>query len=231
MPDVKINREAQEAKLRSLAADLTQASATGDQAAITRLSRDYAAAKSLLDLMIEIERTERSLNDAHQAAADVSDPELQKLADSEITRLTPQLDRLRSDLNEILSPADPHDAKDVLVEIRAGAGGDEAALFAAQLFRMYARFAERQGWQTNLLSSNHTGIGGLKEVIFEIHGQRVYSLMKFESGVHRVQRVPETEKSGRVHTSTTTVAVVPIAEEADLVIDQARVVPPAFRRV
>jgi peptide chain release factor 1 len=114
---------------------------------------------------------------------------------------------------------DPSDAKDVIVEIRAGAGGDEAALFAAELFRMYARFAERQGWKTQLISSSQTGIGGLKEAIFEMHGDHVYRLMKFESGVHRVQRVPETEKSGRVHTSTVTVAVVPEAEESELVID------------
>ena len=118
----------------------------------------------------------------------------------------------------MLHPADPNDEKDIIIEIRAGAGGDEAGIFAADLFRMYSRYAEKQNWKTSILSSSKSDIGGFKEVIFEIAGQNVYSKMKFESGVHRVQRIPETEKSGRIHTSTATVAVLPQAEETELEI-------------
>ncbi|MEK7167580.1 MAG: peptide chain release factor 1, partial [Patescibacteria group bacterium] len=128
-------------------------------------------------------------------------------------------DDLEKELKVLLLPKDSSDERDAIVEIRAGAGGDEAALFAAELFRMYARFAERNNWKTKIISSNAIGIGGFKEIIFEITGKKVYSLMKYESGVHRVQRVPETEKKGRVHTSTVTVAVLPEAEELDLKID------------
>jgi peptide chain release factor 1 len=125
---------------------------------------------------------------------------------------------LEKEINDELTPADPMDKKNIIIEIRAGTGGDEAALFAADLFRMYSRFAESQGWKTKILDANQIGIGGFKEIIFEISGKDVYKSLKYESGVHRVQRVPETEKSGRVHTSAATVAVLPEAEEIDIEI-------------
>ncbi len=172
-----------------------------------------------LALADEVVATEQALAATQQSATDASDPELQAMAVSEVAILTAKLANLQPLLDDALIPPEPNDAKNALIEIRAGAGGDEAALFAAELFRMYSRFAERQGWSTALISSSHTGIGGLKEVIFEIHGDNVYGRLKFESGVHRVQRVPDTEKSGRVHTSTVTVAVIPEVEESELVID------------
>lgn len=126
---------------------------------------------------------------------------------------------LEKELKLLLLPKDPNDEKNVFVEIRAGAGGDEAALFAADLFRMYSRFAERNRWKSELISVNESGIGGMKEVVFMISGQGAYSRLKYESGVHRVQRVPETESGGRIHTSTATVAIMPEAEDVDVVID------------
>lgn len=198
---------------------LTSASTQGDQAAIEKLSRRYAQIEHTLSLADDLQAIETSLRETQKTADDGSDPELQRMAQDELATLTKKRGLLTEALNEELHPADPNDGKNIIVEIRAGAGGDEAALFAAELFRMYSRFAERHQWKTNLMSSSHTGIGGLKEVIFEVIGQNVYRWLKYESGVHRVQRVPETEKSGRVHTSTVTVVVVPEAEEEDLVID------------
>lgn len=148
-----------------------------------------------------------------------SDPELRALAETEITRLEKQLEEMESRLWKMLIPKDPRDSKDVIVEIRAGAGGDEAGLFAADLYRMYTRYAERQGWKTELLSAHPTGVGGYKEIIFSVRGQGAFSHFKYESGVHRVQRVPITESSGRIHTSTATVAVLPEADEVEVHID------------
>jgi len=141
------------------------------------------------------------------------------LAHEELRALEPQLEELEVQIKFLLLPKDPNDNRNVIVEIRAGAGGEEASLFAAVLFRMYMRYAERKGWTTEMLSSSETGLGGFKEVIFRIEGEGAYSLLKYESGVHRVQRVPVTEASGRIHTSTATVAVLPEAEEVDVHID------------
>ncbi len=202
-----------------LESDLQRASASHDTAELQKLSRVHSRVGELLRMDEELTTIEQSLAHAQTAAHDSSDGELQQMAAEEARTLSAQQTKLAAELDEQLNPSDPHDGKDILVEIRAGAGGDEAALFAAELFRMYSRYAERQEWKTNLLSSSHTGIGGLKEVIFEVIGRNVYRALKHESGVHRVQRVPDTEKNGRVHTSTVTVAVVPEAEETDLVID------------
>jgi peptide chain release factor 1 len=147
------------------------------------------------------------------------DPELRELARLELTTLEERRDALLAKLRILLLPKDPNDDRNVVLEIRAGTGGDEAGLFAADLFRMYSRFAETQGWRIDVLSSHETGAGSLKEIIALIEGQRVYSRLKYESGVHRVQRVPATEASGRIHTSTATVAVLPEAEEVDIQID------------
>lgn len=147
------------------------------------------------------------------------DPEFQELAHLELTALEQRRDALIAELKILLLPKDQNDERNVVLEIRAGTGGDEAGLFAADLFRMYSRFAENQGWRVEVLSSHETGVGSLKEIVALIEGQRVYSRLKYESGVHRVQRVPATEASGRIHTSTATVAVLPEAEEVDIQID------------
>ena len=147
------------------------------------------------------------------------DPELRELARLELTALEERRDALLAELKLLLLPKDQNDERNVVLEIRAGTGGDEAGLFAADLFRMYSRFAETHGWRVEVLSSHETGVGALKEIVALIEGQRVYSRLKYESGVHRVQRVPATEASGRIHTSTATVAVLPEAEEVDIQID------------
>ncbi len=179
------------------------------QADIEEIVTAYRAYK---DTAEELEETRTLLTD------DV-DPELRELAEAEVASLQARLDELEARLQQLLLPKDPRDAKDVIVEIRAGAGGDEAGLFAADLYRMYTRYAERQGWKTELLSAHSTGIGGFKEVIFDVKGQGAFSRFKFESGVHRVQRVPITESSGRIHTSTATVAVLPEVDEVEVHVD------------
>lgn len=154
-----------------------------------------------------------------EAESLLDDPEMGDLARSELEELEPEAARLEGELKRMLLPKDPRDDKNVIVEIRAGAGGDEAGLFGAELARMYMRYAENHGWKTEILSANETGIGGYKEVVFKIDGKGAYSRLKFESGVHRVQRVPVTESSGRIHTSTATVAVLPEMDEVDVQID------------
>jgi peptide chain release factor 1 len=148
-----------------------------------------------------------------------SDPELREMARADVERLTREREALEAEIRSLLLPKDPNDDKDVILEIRAGAGGEEAALFAAELFRMYGRYAESQGWKVEPLSLSETGPGGLKEAIASVSGERVFSRLKYERGVHRVQRVPATESAGRIHTSTVTVAVLPEAEEVDVQID------------
>ena len=149
-----------------------------------------------------------------------ADADMRELAKEELKSLTPKRDAMVSDLKLLLIPKDPNDQKNVVLEIRAGTGGDEAALFAGELFRMYSKYAERQGWKIEVMSTSDTGVGGLKEVIATIEGRGVYSKLKYESGVHRVQRVPATEASGRIHTSTATVAVLPEAEDVDIQINE-----------
>ena len=155
-----------------------------------------------------------------QELADSSEGDMRDLAHQELRTLEVRRDTLLTAIKTLLVPKDPNDEKNVVLEIRAGTGGEEAALFAADLFRMYHKFAERQGWRLEVLSANETGVGGLRESIALVEGRQVYSRLKYESGVHRVQRVPETEASGRIHTSTATVAVLPEAEEVDIQIDQ-----------
>ena len=160
---------------------------------------------------------------AHAAEArlmlDDSDSDLRQMAADELQRLEPELKRLEEELKILLLPKDPHDEKNVVVDIRAGTGGDEASLFAAEIFRMYSRYAESQGWKVEISSVSDSAIGGYKEVIALISGHKVYSKLKYESGVHRVQRVPVTEQQGRVHTSAITVAVLPEADEVEVQID------------
>jgi len=183
------------------------------------LAREQASIEELVTKYREYKATLKSLEETQAMVAQGLDEEMAELAKDELERLEEQRDRLLQEIKVALIPRDPADDKDVIVEIRAGAGGEEAGLFAADLFRMYARYASGKGWLPEIINSNETGIGGFKEIIFEVKGKGAYSRLKYESGVHRVQRVPLTESSGRIHTSTATVAVLPEAEEVELAID------------
>lgn len=183
------------------------------------LAKERASIEDVVAKYREYKQTVTSLEETEGMLEQGLDEEMASLARDEIDTLQQHRDVIRHGLKLALMPHDPADDKDVIMEIRAGAGGDEAGLFAADLFRMYGRFALAKGWQTNILSSNETGVGGLKEIVFEIKGKGVYRKLKYESGVHRVQRVPATESSGRIHTSTATVAVLPEAEEVEVAVD------------
>jgi peptide chain release factor 1 len=206
------------ARHSELEAKLQDAAVLANPDELRKLSIEYSELGETLRLADELASLESALKDTESGLRDEADPELKAMMTNEVAELREKIATLSASLSDRLEPPDPNDARDIIVEIRAGVGGDEAALFAAELFRMYARFAERQGWKTHLLSSSQTGIGGMKETVFEIRGKNVFRKLKFESGVHRVQRVPETEKSGRVHTSTVTVAVLPKPEALEVVI-------------
>jgi peptide chain release factor 1 len=208
-----------EARYERLNELLSDPDVLADREQLTRYTREQASLQALVSLYRELKRVMEELDGARALLADNRDPELAELAREEIRSLEARLQELHGELRIALLPKDPNDEKNVIVEIRAGAGGDEAGLFAADLFRMYSRYAERHNWKTEVLSANETGIGGFKEIIFEVRGQEAYSRLKYESGVHRVQRVPVTEASGRIHTSTATVAVLAEAEEVDVDID------------
>ncbi|MFA5127337.1 MAG: peptide chain release factor 1 [Patescibacteria group bacterium] len=186
---------------------------------IAELGRQYTEAKLIFNLWEKISKNQAELQSLKDSLKNETDSDMLSLTQEEIQNLEKRISCDQLELEELVHPADPRDNKNVIIEIRAGTGGDESTLFAAELFRMYSRFAESMGWKIKLLSTNRTGLGGFKEAIAEITGEHVYKFLKFESGVHRVQRVPETEKSGRVHTSAATVAVMPEAEEVDLVIE------------
>ncbi len=183
-----------------------------------RLGSEYANLKAVIDRFDNYEKTIKDIQENQKIIAQEKDDELKQLAASENVELLTKQKELEKQLQVDLLPADPNDSKDIIMEIRAGTGGEEAALFAGSIFRMYSRYAEQKGFKVELISSNKTGIGGFKEVIFNIRGNDAYKHFKYESGVHRVQRIPETEKSGRIHTSAATVAVLPEAEEVDLEI-------------
>jgi peptide chain release factor 1 len=211
-------REQLETRKTELEQQLQDPALARDRDRFAAASREHAQVSRALDLLDLLDRLEREIGEAQEAAA-APEPELREVGEAELARATTERDRTRLELDELLEPGDSLDQKDIIVEIRAGVGGDEAELFAAELFRMYARFAERQGWRTRLLDESPTPLSGYKHAVFMIEGDRVYRGLKFESGVHRVQRVPATEKSGRIHTSTVTVAVLPKAEEVDLRIE------------
>jgi len=173
----------------------------------------------LQDITSRLDKLDELNEQLDQAKSMLSDPDMAEMARSEISDVQPKLDELVAELEDELTPTDPSDPKDVIVEIRAGAGGDEAALFAGELYRMYARYSEARGYKLDLISESPSDSGGFKDISFEVNGKMVYRYLKFESGVHRVQRVPATESQGRIHTSTATVAVLPEAEEADIEIN------------
>jgi peptide chain release factor 1 len=184
---------------------------------------ELAKERADLEPIVSAYREYKSLNDDLEQAKillDSEDEDLQELANIEVSELTPQIEALERELISMLLPRDPRDDRNVIMEIRAGTGGDEAGLFAADLFRMYSRYAEGRGWDVEILSQNETGVGGFKEVVFSVNGKGAYSRLKYESGVHRVQRVPITESQGRIHTSTATVAVLAEADEVEIKIPE-----------
>jgi peptide chain release factor 1 len=183
-----------------------------------KLMKEHAELGPLVQAFRRYKHLEKELADSQSLLKDESDEDLKAMAREEVQSLKEQIGQVEEDLRVLLLPKDPNDEKNVLLEIRAGTGGEEAALFAADLYRMYTRLAERRGWKLEVMSHSATGLGGLKELIALISGNRVYSQLKFESGTHRVQRVPETESQGRIHTSAVTVAVLPEAEDVDVQI-------------
>jgi peptide chain release factor 1 len=198
---------------------MSQPEIASDQNAIRKLGREYSQLQHVVELWNEMTSAQTDLEGAEEMIAEEDDPEVLEMANTEADELKEKLETLFADIKLELLPKDETEHADAVVEIRAGAGGDEAGLFAAEVFRMYQRYAESRKWKMKVLSQNDTGLGGLKEVTVEIEGERAYQRLHLESGVHRVQRVPETESQGRIHTSTATVAVMPKAEELDLVIE------------
>lgn len=200
-----------------------------DQALWQKTVKEHAALQPVTEAYQQYTKVKRELADNQKLLEEESDEELRTLAKEEVAEGKRMLEQLEQTMKLLLLPKDPNDEKNVFVEIRAGAGGDEAALFAAEVFRMYGRYAERRGWKTELVSLNENGLGGFKEVVFMIRGQGAFSRMKYESGVHRVQRVPATESGGRIHTSTVTVAVLPEVEEVDVQLDMNDIRIDVFR--
>ena len=198
--------------------ELSKTETVSDLQKFKKLNKKQSALKEIVDKYENFLKIEKSILENNEMIKSEEDEELVIMAKEENKELLNNKNKLEEEIQLLLIPKDPKDEKDVIVEIRAGAGGDEAGLFAVDLFRMYAKFAENQNWKTIILNSNKSSVGGFKEVVFEINGADVYSKMKYESGVHRVQRIPKTEKQGRVHTSTATVAVLPQAEETELEI-------------
>jgi peptide chain release factor 1 len=207
-------------KLSALERQLSDPELVNNQQKYQEVVRDHSRVSKLNELYREYTRIKQDLKDNRELIRDeAEDPELAELARAEIQELTARELDLEKQISLMLLPTDPNDEKNTFLEIRAGTGGDEAALFVADLFRMFSRYAEMQGWKVEIMSSNPIGIGGFKELIALISGKKVYSKLKYEAGVHRVQRVPETETQGRIHTSAVTVAIIPEAEEVDLHIE------------
>ena len=207
------------AKYKEMNKKLSDPEIINDSSKYQKLLKKHAKLKKIVEKYKEYKEAKEGIEEAEEMMEMDDDPEVQELAEMEIEELKPKKERLEERLPIMLLPDDPNDEKNVIVEIRAGAGGDEAALFAADLYRMYTRYAEGRGWKVEIMNANPSGVGGYKEIIFTVEGDDVFKYLKYESGVHRVQRVPSTESSGRIHTSTATVAVLPEAEEVDIDID------------
>jgi peptide chain release factor 1 len=220
--------DAVEARFKEIESRLADPELGNKPGEFRRLSQEHSQLEGLVR-EYQLHRKLKSEIASNKELVYEKDPELAAMAREELKRLEPELEASIRKLQVLLLPADPNDGKNIVLEVRAGAGGEEAALFVAELFRLYQRFAERQGWKLELLSSNPTGIGGFREIIAEIQGSRVYSRLKWEGGVHRVQRVPATEAQGRIHTSTVTVAVLPEAEEVDVTLNPTELRIDVFR--
>jgi peptide chain release factor 1 len=208
-----------ERRYETLSHLLGQPEVINKQEEFQKAAKEYAELGKVVELYRRLKRIEEEIRGSQDLLNHEEDEEMRRLAKEELQRLTEAKEKMREDLRLALLPKDPNDEKNILLEIRAGTGGDEAGLFASDLFRMYSKYAEKMGWRLEILSHHFTGVGGLKEMIALIEGKGVYSRMKFESGVHRVQRVPTTESQGRIHTSTVTVAILPEAEDVDVQID------------
>ena len=208
-----------EARYEELTAQMGEPDVATDHARVQALARERSQLEEVVGLYRESQKVSSALDEARSIVSDGGDAELVELANEEIEALEHRQRELADQLKRALLPKDPRDDRDVIVEIRAGTGGDEAGLFAADLYRMYSRYADDRNWKTAIVSANETGIGGFKEIIFEVHGEGAYSRFKYESGVHRVQRVPQTETQGRIHTSVATVAVLPEADEVEVHIE------------
>ena len=219
-PRLKAKLESLEERSKELAALLAEPDVTQDMDRYRTLTRSYAELTPVVEKFAAFRKKAADLDDAKQMLEESDDAEMRAMAAEEIGELEAQLALLEQELRVALLPSDPSDEKNVILEIRAGTGGDEASLFAGELFRMYTRFAETQGWKVRLTDLSESSVGGVKEVIAIVEGDRVYSRLKYESGVHRVQRVPETEAQGRIHTSAVTVAVMPEADEVEVDLDE-----------
>lgn len=195
--------------------ELLNPSIAADRKKIMEVSRRHSELKNTVGLILDLEKMEKNIEEAKKII-ETESGELAEMAKEELIDLEKKHNILKNKIEEELHPADPNDKKNIIMEIRAGTGGDESTLFTAELYRLYARFAEKQKWKLEILDSNRIGIGGFKEIIFSVKGKNVYGTLKYEGGTHRVQRVPETEKAGRIHTSAVTVAVLPEAEEVDV---------------
>jgi len=205
-------------KFKDLGIKLSDPALMNDRSELTKISKAHSSLKPVYKLILDWEKVNSDLAGNREIIKTETDPELKKIAEDEIDGLQKKLATIEAAIKEELHPANPNDKKDAIIEIRGGTGGDESALFTADLFRMYSRFAEKHNFKIDILNSSVIGLGGYKEIIFEVKGAGAYGLLKYEAGTHRVQRVPETEKQGRIHTSTSTVVVLPKAEEVDLEI-------------
>jgi len=195
---------------------LTKPDIISDQSRYIKISKEYKDLKTVIDKKNEYEEVLSNISEAKEIIKNENDKEMIELANLELNEAQAKVVKIEDDLKKLLIPKDPDDSKNIVMELRAGTGGDEASIFAGDLFRMYSKYSEKQGWKINLVDYNEGTAGGYKEIIFEVNGENVYGTMKFESGVHRVQRVPQTETQGRVHTSAATVIVLPEAEEFDV---------------
>jgi len=206
------------ARAEEVARQLADPETARNPAKLKQLGREHARLDALRQAHQKLERLEAEFGQAREVLQD-RDPDMSQLARADVERLRPEIERLAAQVDELLAPADPLDDRDAIMEIRAGTGGDEAALFAADLFRMYTRFCERRGWKVEVLDLSAGNVGGIKEAVFVARGPKAYGTLRYESGVHRVQRVPATEAQGRIHTSAATVAVLPEAEDVDVKIE------------
>ena len=206
-------------RMEEILSELGEPDVTNDQERFQKLMKEQSDLQPIVDAYREYKENQQTVEDSLSMLEEEKDEDMREMLKEELSEAKKRIEELEHELKILLLPKDPNDNKNVIVEIRAGAGGDEAALFAAEIYRMYVKYAESHRWKTEMMSLNENGIGGFKEVTFMINGAGAYSRLKYESGVHRVQRVPETESGGRIHTSTVTVAIMPEAEEIDFHLD------------
>ena len=218
-----------EEKYEDLTFKISDPNIINDQSVWQKYMKEHAEIEPIVMKYREYKKVNEGIKEAKEIIEESSDEEFRDLAKMELSELEESMEEIQSELKLLLIPKDPNDEKNVIVEIRAGAGGDEAAIFAANLFRMYSMYSEKRRWKTEVMSMNATGVGGYKEVVFMVKGKGAYSRLKYESGVHRVQRIPDTESNGRIHTSTATVAVLPEVEDVEVQVNQNDLKVDVFR--